>query len=80
MKRITLATVAAAFAAFTISTGAATTGSQATASNVQGCPAAPAIANAYLIRANLSRPLHQGRSIQASTIDLFAARLSLMVS
>ena len=49
MKRITLATVAAAFAALTISAGAATTGSQATTSNVQqGCPVAPAVANAYL--------------------------------
>jgi hypothetical protein len=46
MKRITLATVAAAFAAFTISAGAATTGSPATTSNIQqSCPVAPA---AYL--------------------------------
>src|SRR6266404_1812363 len=49
MKRITLATAAAAFAAFTISAGAATTGSQANTSNIQqGCPVAPAVANAYL--------------------------------
>ena len=50
MKRMTLATVAAAFAAFTLG------------------------------RANLSRRLHQGRAIQDSIIDLFADRLSLMVS
>jgi hypothetical protein len=49
MKGITLATVAATFAAFTISAGAATTGSQTTTSNIQqACPMAPAVASAYL--------------------------------
>jgi hypothetical protein len=49
MKSITLATVAAAFAALTISAGAATTGSVTSTSSIQqSCPVAPAVANAYL--------------------------------
>src|ERR1700730_12823781 len=49
MKSITLATVAAAFAALTISAGAATAGSVTSTSNIQqSCPVAPAVANAYL--------------------------------
>jgi len=49
MKRITLAAVAAAFAGLTISAGAsAGTPVAATPSFQQSCPAAPAVARAYL--------------------------------
>lgn len=50
MKTMTLATAAAAFAALMISAGAATAGpSPRTSTSIQqSCPAAPAVANAYL--------------------------------
>jgi hypothetical protein len=49
MKKITLAVVTTAFAAATISAGAATTSTQPSYQDVQqSCPVAPAVANAYL--------------------------------
>lgn len=50
MKTMTLATAAAAFAALMISAGAATAGPspRTSTSFQQSCPAAPAVANAYL--------------------------------
>jgi hypothetical protein len=61
MTRTTLATVAAACAALTISAGAATTGSRTSSSNIQqSCPVAPAVANAYL-RAQAGKKLTMPR-------------------
>jgi hypothetical protein len=49
MKKITLAVVTTAFAAATISAGAATTSPKPSYQDVQqSCPVAPAVANAYL--------------------------------
>jgi hypothetical protein len=49
MKKITLAIVTTAFAAATISAGAATTSPKASYQDVQqSCPVAPAVASAYL--------------------------------
>src|SRR5712672_1248754 len=49
MKKITLAVVTTAFAAATISAGAATTSPKSSYQDVQqSCPLAPAVANAYL--------------------------------
>jgi hypothetical protein len=61
MKSLTLATIAAACAALTMSAGAATTGSQASTSSIQeSCPVAPAVANAYL-RAQAGKKLTMPR-------------------
>jgi len=49
MKKLTLAVVTTAFAAATISAGAATTSPKSSYQDVQqSCPVAPAVANAYL--------------------------------
>ena len=48
MKKITLAVVTTAFAAATISAGAATTSPKAYQDVQQSCPVAPAVASAYL--------------------------------
>jgi hypothetical protein len=61
MKSLTLATVAAACAALTMSAGAATTGSKASTSSIQqSCPVTPAVANAYL-RAQAGKKLTMPR-------------------
>jgi hypothetical protein len=61
MKSLTLATIAAACAALTMSAGAATMGSQASSSSIQqSCPVAPAVANAYL-RAQAGKKLTMPR-------------------
>jgi hypothetical protein len=49
MKKLTLAVVTTAFAAATISAGAATTSPKSSYQDAQqSCPVAPAVANAYL--------------------------------
>jgi hypothetical protein len=70
MKRITLATVAAAFAALTISAGAATTGSATSTSRIQqSCPVAPAVANAYLRAQSAKLTMPRGAVIAEITKD-----------
>jgi hypothetical protein len=62
MKIITLAAIAAGFAAFTLSAGATTTSPNASTHNIQpSCPAAPAVASAYL-KAQAGKKLTMARA------------------
>jgi hypothetical protein len=70
MKKITMAVVTTAFAAATISAGAATTSPKSSYQDAQqSCPAAPAVANAYL-RAQADRlKMPRGAVISEITKD-----------
>ena len=68
MKRITLAAVATAFTGIAVSAGAAAPAPlHSTHAIQQGCPAAPAVANAYL-RAQAGRKLSMTRGAVISEI------------